>query len=410
MNILLINHYAGSPDMGMEFRPYYMAQEWIKAGHNVTIFASNNAHVRKKKIEIESSFKEEIIDGILYIWIKTPPYHGNGLKRILNMRSFYKQMKRNAAKISGKYKPDIVIASSTYPMDNYAAAEIARISGAKHIYEVHDLWPLSPMELGGYSAKHPFIKYLQKAEDFAYKNADTVISMLPETKPYMISRGLDIKKWHYVPNGINLAEWDRKTPIEESLRKQLEDIRNQFDFMICYTGSHGIANALHNFIEAAKTQNDKNIAFVLLGDGPEKENLQRKAEGADNIFFFDPVSKQEIPDFLEYFDATYIGLQSQSLFRFGISPNKLFDYMMAGKPVIQSINAGNDFVKEANAGISIEAENADALAEAIIELSKKEASELKSIGNNGKEYVLKHHTYNVLAKKFIDIMHNLSHE
>lgn len=404
MNILLINHYAGSPEMGMEYRPYYMAKEWIKAGHKVTIFAADQAHVRNIKIKIDKSFTEELIDDITYVWIKCPPYHGNGLKRILNMRSFYKQLKSKAKFIADKYTPDVVIASSTYPMDNYAAAKIAKAASAAHIFEVHDLWPLSPMELGGYSSRHPFIKYIQKAEDFAYKNANAVVSMLPETKSYMESRGLDLNKWHYVPNGINKSEWENMRPIDEDLKKQLIEIRSNFKFTLCYTGSHGIANALHNFIEAAEILKEQEIAFVLLGAGPEKESLIRKASELKNVFFFDSLPKQEIPDFLSYFDATYIGLQSQSLFRFGISPNKLFDYLMAAKPVIQAIDAGNDIVKEANCGISIEAENAEALSNAVLELTKKSSDELNIIGSKGRDYVLQHHTYDVLANRFLTIL------
>ena len=406
MNILLINHYAGSPEMGMEFRPYYMAEEWIKSGHNVTIIAADQAHVRKKKIKIEKSFTEELIDGITYVWIKTTPYHGNGLKRIMNMRSFCKQVRKNAEPIAAKFRPDMVIASSTYPMDNYAAARIAKAAGAAHIYEVHDLWPLSPMELGGYSAKHPFIKYIQKAEDFAYKNADIVISMLPETKEYMQSRGLSPEKWYYIPNGINITEWENISRISENIRKELLLIKEKFNFSICYAGSHGIANALHNFIDTASALENKNIAFVLLGDGPEKENLVKQAAELKNVFFFNPIPKQEIPDFLGYFDATYIGLQRQSLFRFGISPNKLFDYMMAGKAVIQAIDAGNDLVAQSGCGLSIEAENSDALSVAVIKLASESKDILHQMGQRGKDYVMQHHTYDVLAAEFLSIMKN----
>lgn len=404
MNILLINHYAGSPEMGMEYRPYYMAREWIKAGHRVTIIAADQAHVRSKEIEIDKSFTEELIDGIIYVWVKTSPYKGNGLKRILNMRSFYKQLKSKAKFITDKYTPDVVIASSTYPMDNYAAAKIAKAASATHIFEVHDLWPLSPMELGGYSSRHPFIKYIQKAEDFAYKNANAVVSMLPETKSYMESRGLDLSKWHYIPNGINKSEWENMHPIGEDLKKQLIDIRSNFKFTICYAGSHGIANALHNYIEAAEILKEKEIAFILLGAGPEKDSLIAKASELKNVFFFDSLPKQEIPEFLSYFDAAYIGLQRQSLFRFGISPNKLFDYLIAAKPVIQAIDAGNDIVTEANCGISIEAENAETLSNAVLELTKKSSDELQLMGNNGRDYVLQHHTYDVLANRFLSVL------
>ncbi|MPM02220.1 hypothetical protein SDC9_48465 [bioreactor metagenome] len=404
MNILLINHYAGSPAMGMEYRPYYLAQEWIKAGHNVTIVAATFAHVRTIQPKTDEKFQEEVIDGITYLWVKTPEYHGNGLKRILNMFSFYRKVKSNAAFLAEKYHPDAVIASSTYPMDNYAAHKIAQLAKARHFYEVHDLWPLSPMELGGYKASHPFIKYLQKAEDFAYKHADGIISMLPNTREYMQSRGLDLQKWHYIPNGINTNEWKDQDQISEELKLKIESIRNNFENIIAYTGSIGIANALHSFAEAATHFQNKQTAFVIVGKGPEKSNLQKRFSTVGNLFFIDPVAKQTIPDLLSGFDILYLGLQHQSLFRFGVSPNKLFDYMMAAKPVIQAIEAGNDLVSEAHCGISIEPENPQALVMAIEKMLSMNADQRQQMGDAGRKYVLENHDYSILAIKFLDIL------
>lgn len=406
MKILLINHYAGSPAMGMEYRPYYMAREWVNAGHEVTIVAASFAHVRTIQPHINKKFQEEIIDGITYVWVKTPTYQGNGLKRILNMFSFYRKVKTHARKLAIKYKPDSVIASSTYPMDNYAAAKIAKISGARHFYEVHDLWPLSPMELGGYKASHPFIKYLQKAEDFAYQHVDGVISMLPKTLEYMQSRGLDLQKWHYIPNGINIEEWNTSEEIPNALFLQLQAIKLQYEFLVGYTGSHGISNALENLINAVNIINDEQIAFVLIGKGSEKEKLKAMASAYSNVYFFDSVAKNQIPHLLSHFDCLFIGWKRQPLYRFGVSPNKLFDYMMAGKPVIQAIDAGNDPVAESSCGISVEPENPQALADAVEKILGLSPEERLKIGDAGKKYVLLHHDYSVLADHFLRILSN----
>ncbi len=404
MNIMLINHYAGSPAMGMEYRPWYMAREWAKAGHQVTIVAATSAHVRTVQPRTSHRFQEEIIDGITYLWVKTPSYQGNGVRRILNMISFYRRLKCRARKLAMKYKPDAVIASSTYPMDNYAAAKIARFARAKHIYEVHDLWPLSPMELGGYKASHPFIKYLQRAEDFAYKHADCVISMLPKTAEYMQSRGLDLRKWHYVPNGISIDEWENPLPLPEASQKTISLIRADYHTIIAYTGSIGIANALHTLAECAADFQQLGVAFVIVGKGPELQNLKGRYSSTENLFFADPVEKKYIPALLSSFDLLYIGLQRQSLFRFGISPNKLFDYMMAGKPVIQAIDAGNDPVAESGCGISIEPENPQALADAIKRISAMSAQERSKMGMAGREYVEQHHVYHTLASSFLSFI------
>ena len=163
MNILLIDHYAGAPELGMEYRPYYMAKEWIKRGHHVLVVGATYSHLRKK----QPQKGEEIIDGVRYYWIKTNQYKNNGIRRIYSIFLFVLKLRFSLLEICDQFVPDVVIASSTYPFDIYPAKRIARKFKAKLFYEVHDLWPLSPIELGGYSKWHPFILIMQKAENDA---------------------------------------------------------------------------------------------------------------------------------------------------------------------------------------------------------------------------------------------------
>jgi len=404
MNILLINHYAGSPKMGMEYRPYYLAKEWLKMGHNVCIISASYAHIRSNQPLVNEDFQTENIDGIKYIWIKTPTYFGNGVARVKNIFVFSNKLKRNAKKIASELKPNLVIASSTYPLDNYGANKIAKLARAKYYYEVHDLWPLSPMELGGLSKWHPFILCMQIAENYAYRNVDMVISLLPKTKEYMVSHGLNEDKWRYIPNGFQIEDWENVEILPENISKKLHEIRISFSRIIAYTGSLGLANALKTFVEAAKKMSNSGVAFVLVGSGPEKVNLMKFAQkiSAENVFFIDSIPKKFMPSLLSEFDFLYIGLQRQSLFRFGISPNKLIDYMMAAKPIIQAIDAGNNMVEEANCGISVQPENDDAVVEAIEKLLKLSAEELAILGANGRQFALINHDYRILAEKFLE--------
>lgn len=403
MRIMLINHYAGSPSMGMEYRPYYLARQWKKLGHEVVIIASSQAHVRNIQPIISKSFTTEIIDDIEYLWIKTPEYIGNGFKRVLNMQSFSSQIKSNARQLAKDYKPDLVIASSTYPLDNYAAHRIAKISGGKYFYEVHDLWPLSPMEIGGMSRYNPFIVWMQYAENYAYKNCDKLISMLPVTKEHMAAHGLNLTKWRYIPNGIVVDEWERKMPLNSEIRGQIQEIRKNYKLLVAYTGSLGLANAMDSLVKAAPGLAKLGMAVVVVGDGPEKRNLKdlKNRFNASNVYFIDPIVKQQIPSILELFDILYIGLKRQPLFRFGISPNKLIDYMMAERPVIQAIDAGNNMVEEAGCGISIEPENVEEIIEAANRISKMQPTEIISMGKNGRKFILEHHNYEKLATDFL---------
>lgn len=405
MNILLVNHYAGSPSLGMEFRPYYMAREWQKAGHKVLIVCASNAHVRNKQFEFKENHTSQEIEGVNYFIIKTPAYTGNGLDRIKNMRAFIRGLYKNQKYFIESFKPDVVIASSTYPLDNYPCKKIAKKSNAKLIYEVHDLWPLSPMELGGYSKWHPFIYIMQKAENYAYKNCDSVISMLPTALEHMQEHGLSPEKFNYVPNGIVIEEWNNTLEIPESFSTQIAEQKAKGHILVGYAGSHGVANALDSIIKAMQILKDRKVSLFLIGDGPLKQDLVSLSKNLklENVFFLPSVNKNLIPAILDKLDILYLGLQNQSLFRFGISPNKLIDYLMAGKPIIQAINAGNNIVKEADCGIWAEPENPNDAADAIIKLSEMSDSERKTLGNNGHAYCLQNHDYKILAKKFVEI-------
>ena len=275
MNILYLNHYAGSPLHGMEYRPYYLAREWVRSGHVVRMVAADFSHVRAVQPDLaglrvgwvgeagpvgatsaagaalsptlsrkrergqeqagdnsasvlppspacgrgaggEGRSTPQNIDGIAYHWYATPAYAGNGLGRVKNIWAFLRQVWLDAPRIAREFQPDVVIASSTYPMDIWVAQRIARLTRqqgkpCKLVFEVHDLWPLSPIELNGMSPWHPFIVLCQAAENYAYQHADIVISMLPKVAAHMQAHGLDLRKLHIVPNGIALDEWQHTT-------------------------------------------------------------------------------------------------------------------------------------------------------------------------------------------------------
>ncbi|HJV60131.1 MAG TPA: glycosyltransferase, partial [Albitalea sp.] len=169
MNILYVEHYAGTPALGMEYRPYYLAREWVRLGHRVQILAAGYSHVRSRQPAVGREPLDELIDGIAYRWYPTPAYAGNGVARLRNIGAFLRQVWRDSSRLVAQQRPDLVIASSTYPMDIWVARRIARRAGAKLVFELHDLWPLSPIELSGMSPRHPFALLCQKAENDAYR-------------------------------------------------------------------------------------------------------------------------------------------------------------------------------------------------------------------------------------------------
>lgn len=390
----------------MEYRPYYLAREWVRLGHRVQILASSQSHIRARQPQLAGlSRLDETIDGIQYTWFQAPAYSGNGVGRVRNMAFFISRLYREGRLLARSFKPDVVIASSTYPMDIWPAHRIAKIAKAKLVFEVHDLWPLSPMELGGMSKWHPFIMIVQSAENYAYRHANVVVSMLPKVREYMESHGMAPHKLHIVPNGIDPAEWQADAPeLRGKAKEVLATLTAQGMPIVGYAGTHGVANALSSLLNAAKLMLGDNIAFVLVGGGPEKSALQQKALAMNlkNVWFIDPIKKEHIPALLQWFDVAYIGWQRQPLYRFGIAPNKLMDYMMAGRPILHSVEAGNDPVSEAGCGLTVKPEDPEAVVQGIRNLLSLSEEERKAMGQRSRAYVMENHTYPVLAQRFLD--------
>lgn len=405
MRILYINHYAGSPQYGMEYRPYYLAREWVRAGHEVNIVAADQSHIRARQPELDGRGRlDESIDGIHYTWLRTLMYRGNGAARVSNMASFVLGLYREGKGIAKTFKPDIVIASSTYPLDIWPAHRIAKLSGARLVFEIHDLWPLTPMELGGMSKWHPFIMVLQAAENYVYRYADALVSMLPKVHDYVESRGIPLSRLHIVPNGVDPGEWtDMGRQLDTHIADSLSAMTNTGNFIVGYAGTHGVSNSLNTFLDMATLMRGEKVSFVLVGDGPEKPGLQRRAqlEQLDNVHFMAPVAKEQVPSLLRQFDLAYIGWQRQSLYRFGIAPNKLMDYMMAARPVLHAVEAGNDPVSEARCGLTVAPENPAVAAQGVRYLLSLAVDERRAMGLRGKKFILDNHTYPMLSERFL---------
>jgi glycosyltransferase involved in cell wall biosynthesis len=407
MNILLINHYAGSTHYGMEYRPYYLAREWVKLGHAVTIVGGSYSHIRTLQPEMDGDIKEEYIDGIRYVWLKTPKYSGNGLRRVVNMFSFVRRLWMHGKRVVGKLPPDAVIASSTYPLDIFPARSIAKKHKAKLLFEVHDLWPLTPIQVGGMSPRHPFVMFLQLAENYAYRHSDRVISMLPNAFEHMREHGLVEEKYVHIPNGIDLTEWEcDPQPLPPQHAERLQELRQAGKFIIGYVGGHQPSNALGAVLDAADLLRDAPVVFVLIGQGSEKESLEQQTakRKLDNIEFLPPIPKTSVPPALAAMDVLFIGWKKIPLYRYGISPNKLLDYMMAAKPIIHATDSGNDMVAESGCGISCPSEDARAIGMAVKKLLFCSESERAEMGRRGREFVVRHHQYPHLARRFLDAM------
>ena len=406
MNILYLEHYAGSPEMGMEFRPYYLAREWVGMGHSVRIVAGDYSHLRKKNPIVERDFQTETIDGIEYVWLKTGSYEGNGVSRALTMERFVRKLWMHSSMIAKQWKPDVVIASSTYPLDTYPAQRIARKAKAKYIHEVHDMWPATLYEVGGMSRKHPFVALMQIAENSAYRHCDHCVALLPYSKDYMVEHGLAPEKWTNIQNGVVEEEWADSEKIPAEHEKFFAEHKGQF--IVGYFGGHALSNALGKSLDIAKEflKRDSDTIFVFVGDGVEKKSLMERAEkeNISNAFFLPPVSKKAVPDLLRHFDCSYMTGMTSPLYRFGLSLNKMYDSMMAGVPIVCAFDAPETLVSIYECGVECNPSNPQEVIDAIEKIKNLSEEERNRMGENGKNAILKHFTYKKQAEDFLDVI------
>jgi len=393
--IWFINEYAGTPYHGMEFRHYYIGKELIKLGHEVTVVSSSYSHLFKnipKK-------KKETIDGVDYLWLKTFNYGSSHDKRRV-LKWFIFMAKVFFLPFSLK-KPDVIIVSPMAPLPILPAWILSKLYGAKLIYEVKDIWPLSLVELGRFSLNHPFIKLMSWFEKFALKKSDVIVSNLENYKEHIKNNiGLD-RTFNWISNGVDLEEISHIEPLSDDIRNQIPHNK----FIVGYTGTVGVANAMESFCQSTILLEDKkDILFVIVGDGQEKKGLLERYGMQENILFVNSIPKKQIQSMLRLFDVCFLGWNKESIYKYGTSANKVFDYMYSSKPIINAYSGFGDIVELAKCGIRVEAKDSQSIADAIIQLYDMSDKERKLLGQNGKDYVLEHFTYQKLAKKYEELL------
>ncbi len=383
----------------MVYRNYYIAREWVRQGHRAVIISSSYFHNFTSLPETKGLFTREIIDGIEYWWVKMPRYsQSRSLGRLFSIFLFpFLLLLFPFWRLA---KPDTIIVSGPPHVPILNAWLWSRWLGATLVYEVRDIWPLTIEKLGGVSRFHPVIVFLKMFERLAYVASDRVVSVLALAHRHFIPRGMKPAKYAYIPNGVDIADLEK---IECDVSQQIAKIAQE-KFTVVYTGSLGIANNLDQLIDAAQMlKGDPHIHFVLVGDGPHRAKLQEKAKLSGNVSLFPSVHKKHISAILAHGHVCYVGLQKSPLFKHGISPNKLFDYLAASKPVVMAIDTEDDIVGRAHAGISVASCSPQDIAEAVLILKSKHADELNEIGKSGRRYLENHHTYDALAVKYVRI-------
>lgn len=400
MNILYIDHYAGSEELGMEFRPFYMARELMKRGHQVLIVAGDYSHLRKINPVLNKDFELQDVEGVPFLFVKSGSYQGNGVARIRSMLRFVHKLRTHSQNVLSTMKPDVIICSSTYPMDTYIASTLSSQTGARIYHEIHDLWPLSPMELGGYSKYHPFIWFMQQAENKAYRQSRAIISILPNITDHVRSLGFSTPIVH-VPNGLPTTYFDEVSEADDAIKHWVGAEHTMGHKVIAYAGGLSVSNAMMDFVKAFEHLKEHNITGCIIGDGIERAALKDYVQEHHlPIQFFDPIPKRTVIGTLRLFDALYIGSNKNRLYRYGVSMNKLFDYLMSGRPIVSALDTTFSPLNDWGKAVLAEAENVADIARAVREALSLDDMTRKQIAEDGPAFVQQNYRYDLLAERF----------
>lgn len=403
MRVWIVNQYAVAPDQPGGLRPFALAKELAAAGHDVTLVASSFNHWTRSETRLKEGQDTlvETVDGVRIAWHRTPPYPGSTVRRFFSMLGFAWRVLRSPV-LRGLDPPDAVVGSNPHLFGALAAERLAAEHGAAFTFEVRDIWPQSLIDYGRMSPRHPAIVVMRGIERHLVRRARLIVALMPSARDYFAAMGADPERVVWLPNGVYLPDLPPVSPLPENKR-----------FTVLFAGIHGVANGLDVVLEAAKTLQDSGhgarVVFRFLGDGGEKPRLVARASelGLTNVEFADPVSKGQVPAEIARADAGLMILKSSPVFRWGVSPNKLFDYFGAARPVLFSVAAANDPVAEAGAGISVAPDDALALAEGAMRLAETPLEERRKMGENGRRYVEERHDLAKLGRRLADALQDV---
>ncbi len=390
MRIWIVNHYALPPgSSGGPTRHLGLSRALRDRGHEVVIHASIFDHYTRRDHRPRADGPAiEDIDGVTYVWWPTPPY--DGLRgRIDNMIRFWWAVSRHAHTVPLS-APDAVLGSSPHLLSPLAARRLARHFRVPFVMEVRDLWPQSLIDLGDFGPHHPAMAVLGFLEKRLYATADQVVTVLPGAIDHMVARGADPTRIRYVPNGVDLSRWPSVVAPPGAS-----------PMVALYAGTLGHANGLEVVVDAARELERRGCTSVtirLVGAGPEREALTSRAAGCPLISIEDPVSEAEVPALVAASDVCLLVLRDSPVFRFGISPTKLFDAFAAGRPVVTSVRTEPNPVALADAGRCAIPGDPVSLADELEAMAALPPDERRQMGSRGRRFVEGQHSFERLAE------------
>ncbi|MEA3283610.1 MAG: glycosyltransferase family 4 protein [Synergistota bacterium] len=403
MNIWWINHHARPPVVPGGTRHYNLAKELKKLGHRTTIINGTFDHLGPLSNKGDATYSgwrplKETYDGVPFFSIPTPRYSGNAsFGRIWNMVAFMVKTVTIFGWAPPTEKPDVIIGSTVHPLAAFAGLILSRIHRVPFVYEVRDLWPLTLLELGKISPRHPAVALFGLLDRILARSASTILITAPLMYKYYQERySLPKDRFLWVTNGTNTHEFElENTRTTNKVRK------------IVYAGALGPANGLENVLNAMaliKEEDRQSIELQIFGQGTSMPSLREfSAKHGLNVTFHSPVAKKTMPRVLAQADILLFSLVPSKIFRFGISPNKLADYHAAGKPIIAIGEYAQNPVLESRGGVVV-SNSREKIARCISYMAKAPDSLLDSMGKKARSYAEKNYEWGYLAEKLENTM------
>ncbi|WP_151964439.1 glycosyltransferase family 4 protein [Acinetobacter oleivorans] len=398
MKILYFHQHFSTPKGSAGIRSYAMAQSLIRNGHQVTmVCGSFGAGQTGLTQPFNKGVRRGVVDGIDIIEFELPYSNSlSFLKRILIFLSFaFKSIK---VALTEQY--DIVFATTT-PLTAGIPGIFAKWLRRKpFVFEVRDLWPELPKAMG--VIKNPIVLWMMSVlEWISYHSADRLVGLSPGIVDGIIKRGIAPEKVASIPNGCDLdifasehQPW-RPEGVEEA------------DLMAIFTGTHGLANGLNAVLDVAVELRDRqrtDIKLVLVGDGMQKKVLMERAEKLqlNNVVFHNPVNKEKLAGLMASADIGLQILANVPAFYYGTSPNKFFDYISAGLPVLNNYPGWlAELITKEQCGFAVPPENPKAFADAL-EQAADQRDQLSQMGKNGQQVAKEQFNRSILSQKFSD--------
>jgi glycosyltransferase involved in cell wall biosynthesis len=400
--ILYISQYVVTPDQPGGVRHWRHVRALADAGHDVTVITSKVLHTtREAPIEFAGrGTVRRTEDGIDVLRAYSSTGYGNDARsRAANHLSFSTYAFPAAMRTA---RPDVILASSPPLTVGVLGGVVSRLRHTRFILEVRDLWPESALATG-LLTNATAIAAMDRMARYCYARADRVIALTEGIRDGVIGAGVPANAVTLITNGSDPPDG----PVDPSVVRLPV---GPDTFVAMFVGQHGTYSSLFTVLEAAvRLSSDPRIHIALIGDGDRKAELMARAVelGLTNVSFAGPIPKRDVPSWLARADACLLTYQDAPLFG-GAMPNKLFDYMGAGRPILAAVPDGEAAraVRAANCGIVTPAEDPDALAAALLRLAG-DRQRARAMGAAGSEYVQTHYNRRELAARFVHVVESL---